>query len=401
MKLINNQVLLVLALTLAALPQLSAGQAPQGSQQLVAPSKSAIAVNDSLVMTLHQAASGSQGLGSLPPITGDAQAPPTLKPKNNIQIESSHRWRMFDPDSSKNSNDLWLDGELLLWKSNRRSLDYGVTSGSSTTIDYGHVKTPHFNWDWGFRLGVGYKLPHDKWDVFVNYTYVHGEAHGHSGGSDSVVFPVWASNFGATNPFFANSAKARWLMNLNMGDIELGRTCFVGKWLTLRPFLGVRGLVIDQNYHVGYKGGTVAAFDEDRLRMDTDFWGVGIRMGVNTLWGLGLGFGIYGNGSLSMLSGNFDIHEHEKLKRADVSIMNVKSDVDNVVVTADLALGLQWDYMFSKDRYHFGVKLGWEFDMFFDQGQLFNFIGSNPGKINFQKDDLSFQGLTLGFRFDF
>ncbi|MES2123023.1 MAG: Lpg1974 family pore-forming outer membrane protein, partial [Chlamydiota bacterium] len=73
-----------------------------------------------------------------------------------------------------------------------------------------------------------------------------------------------------------------------------------------------------------------------------------------------------------------------------------------VVVAADLALGLQWDYLFSQDRYHFGVKLGWEFNIFFDQNQLFNFMSStNPGAINFQNDDLSFQGLTLGLRFDF
>ena len=35
--------------------------------------------------------------------------------------------------------------------------------------------------------------------------------------------------------------------------------------------------------------------------------------------------------------------------------------------------------MFSADRFHFGVKLGWEFDMFFDQNQLFNFLSTTPG----------------------
>lgn len=309
------------------------------------------------------------------------------------------KWRMFEPNSLKNSYDLWVDGEVLLWQSNVGSLDYGTMSKSETHISDGRVKHPDFNWDWGVRLGLGYKLPHDKWDLFLNYTYVHGSAHGHAGGSDKVVFPTWASNFSGKNPFFANSAKAHWNMNLNMGDIELGRTCRVSQWLTIRPFMGVRGLVIDQDYHVAYNGGTVAPSGHDKIHMDTDFWGVGIRMGGNSLWGLGMGFSIYGNGSASLLSGNFDVHEHEK--NSGSSVLNIERDVDNVVVAADLAIGLQWDYMFSKDRCHFGMKFGWEFDMFFDQSQLFNFIGTGPGSLHFRNDDLTFQGLTMGVRFDF
>ena len=332
-----------------------------------------------------------------------AQGQPNSSQKNQ-NTSSKNSWPIFDPNAMKNNNQLWLDGEVLFWKANVGSLDYGIQSESSTTIKDGHVKHPHFNWDWGFRLGLGYKLPYDKWDLFVNYTYVLGRANGNEEHSGDVIFPTWASGFNLNGQgtFFAEQAHARWHMVLNMGDLELGRNCFAGKWLTIRPFVGVRGLVIDQDYHVRYEGGIVAPSDKDKIHLDTDFWGVGIRMGFNSLWGFGKGLGLYGNGSASLLSGHFDVHEHEKLSKADLTLVNVKRDVNNVVATADLALGLQWDYMFSQDRYHFGVKLGWEFNMFFDQNQLFNFLSSsNLGAINFQNDDLTFQGLTLGLRFDF
>jgi Legionella pneumophila major outer membrane protein precursor len=315
--------------------------------------------------------------------------------------DNQKKWSMFDPHLVKNSYHLWLEGDFLFWKSNVGSLEYGVASKSGTSLRSGHVKHLHFDWDFGARLGLGYKLPHDKWDILATYTYVHGQAHGHAGGSDHVVFPVWAARFHRVDgPFFADSAKAHWDMNLNIGDIELGRTCFAGKWLSIRPFLGVRGLVIDQDYSVSYRGGTVASSDTDSAHLDTDFWGVGIRMGADTLWGVGKGVSVYGNGSVALLGADFDVHEREKLKKANVRIMDVERDVDNVVVTADLALGVQWDYMLSKDRYHFGVKLGWEFNLFFNQNQLFNFQES-PGAIKFREDDLTFEGLTLGFRFDF
>jgi len=307
-------------------------------------------------------------------------------------------WPLFDPHALKNSSNLWIDAEVLYWKSNMGSLDYGITSKSTARIERGDAKQPHFDWDWGARLGLGYKLPHDKWDLFLNYTYVQGHA---SGAASGVVFPTYSSGAKAIAgiPFFAAAAKADWNTHLNMGDIELGRTCFAGKWLTIRPFMGVRGLLVDQDYTVKYRGGTVAPFDTDKVRMDTDFWGVGIRAGVNTLWGLGKGVSLYGNGSAALLSSDFDVHERETLEDADLHLMRISRDVDTVVVTADLALGLQWDYMFSKDRFHFGVKLGWEFDMFFNQNQLFNF--TSPGALRCANDDLTFQGLTLGLRFDF
>ncbi len=316
-------------------------------------------------------------------------------------IQKTPSQGVFDPASLKNNQRLWVDAELLFWQAHMGSLSYGIDSKSTTAIQEGHVKSPDFEWEPGFRVGMGYILPHDKWDLFVNYTHLYGKAEGHAGGSSRVVFPSWASNFADTSPFYADSARAHWHLHLNMGDLELGRNCFAGTWLSLRPFIGVRGLWIDQDYSVSYKGGTVAPSDQDNIAIESDFWGVGLRMGVNSLWGIGKGFSLYGNGSASLLSGNFDIHEKEKLQKADLERFNIKSDVSTVVADADLSLGLQWDYLFSKDRYHFGVKLGWECDIFFNQNQLFNFLGTDSSSINSAKDDLSFQGVTLGFRFDF
>jgi hypothetical protein len=318
--------------------------------------------------------------------------------------QSPSTWPLFNPNAMPDSRGLWVDGELLFWQSNVGSLDYGVDSKSTTSVNHGHVHHPHFDWNAGFRLGLGAKLPHDKWDLFVNYTYMHGRAHGSFHESGRVIFPTWASGFNAADGtvVYADSAKAHWHLNLNMTDLELGRNCIVSQWLSIRPFAGIRGLIIDQTYHVQYLGGTVAPTDTDNVHLDTNFWGVGLRMGFNSLWGLGKGLGLYGNGSASLLSGHFDIDEKEKLKKAGTRLFSVDRDVNNVVVAADFALGIQWDYLFSKDRYHFGVKFGWEFNMFFDQNQLFNFLSSsNPGSVNFQNDDLSFQGVTLGLRFDF
>ncbi|MBS0621053.1 MAG: hypothetical protein JSS61_06310 [Verrucomicrobia bacterium] len=308
----------------------------------------------------------------------------------------------FDPHCLKEDCGFWVDGELLFWQSNMNGLDYALKSESTTSIRDGKVKDLDFDWSWGARLGIGYKIPHDKWDLFLNYTYVHGKASNHTSTNTGAIYPTWSNAYGLPSGAYATHAKAHWNMNLNMGDLELGRTCMIGKFLSIRPFMGVRALFIDQDFAVDYAGGTAFPSGKDHVRMNNDFWGVGLRLGADSLWALGAGFSIYGNGSVSLLSGHFNVHEKEKQTNPKADRLDVRYTPDPVVVTADVALGLQWDYMFSKDRFHFGVKFGWEFNMFFDQNQLFNFVSSSlPGSVTFQDDDLSFQGLTLGFRFDF
>lgn len=310
---------------------------------------------------------------------------------------------IFNPQNVKNSKNIWIDGEALLWQASEDGLNYAVKSTSQNSVNNGRVKSPDFEWNWGFRLGLGFKLPHDQWDLFFNYTYMQAHARASaSAPTDGALFPLLQAPFGLPSNFFANSAKFHWRANLNIGDVELGRNCLVGRALSIRPFMSIRGLFIDQVVKINYRGGTAVPVDDvDQAYLMNDFWGIGLRMGADTLWALGAGWGIYGNGAASLISGSFDMHEKEKLKVADEPRLNLKVDTDSVVAIAELALGIQWDKLFSKDRYHFGVKFGWEFNVFFDQNRLVRFVSSNPASISQNDDDLSFQGLTFGLRFDF
>ena len=137
----------------------------------------------------------------------------------------------FYPQAIKNSKRMWLDGEVLLWQASEDCLDYALKSDSQTSIKDGRIKSPDFEWDWGVRLGLGIKIPYDQWDLLFTYTHVHAHAHGSaSAPSDGAVFPVMQAPFGLPSNFFADHARFRLDANLNIGDIELGRKCFAGKW---------------------------------------------------------------------------------------------------------------------------------------------------------------------------
>ncbi len=310
--------------------------------------------------------------------------------------------KIFDPYKIQDSNNLATTFDVLFWQASQDNLGFGIESKSTTSISHGHFKQPDFDWNWGFRAGVDYKSHHDKWDIATRYTYMHSTAsESISAPAGGAVFPSW--QFPLVAGGFVTDGKAHWICNLNMADLELGRDCYVGTWLSIRPFMGVRGAVVQQRYHVGYKGGTaVPAGDEDKIKMSNNFWGVGIRVGFNSLWGFAKGWSFYVDGAGSLLSGQIKVREGEHFNKANETIFNVRDTISTVIPTAEIALGLQWDHLWDNDRYHLGVKLGWEFNCFFNQNRLFKFASSSsPGFFSQNNADLSFQGVTLGLRFDF
>ena len=311
--------------------------------------------------------------------------------------------KVFNPHCLKNSKQVWLDGELLLWKASEDGLDYALESDAQNQVQNGKVRSADFEWDWGVRLGIGFKPPIDQWDLFLKYTYIQGRAQSTlNAPANGALFPTYEVPFGLPSNFFAERASMHWEANLHIVDLELGRVCLASRWLSMRPFVGVRGLIIDQDADIEYQGATAAPPGEkDRVSLTNNFWGVGLRMGLDTLWGLGKGWGFFGNAAGALVAGSFNVDEKEKFIPSQQKRFSLSADNDNVTAIAEMALGIQWDYLFSKDRYHFGVKLGWELALFFNQNQLVRCVNANTGSLSSNDGDLSFQGLTLGFRFDF
>ncbi len=318
-------------------------------------------------------------------------------------LEDIPPYRMFTSSQLKDTKRLFVTGEVLFWKASEDQLGYATSSQETTTLRHGHVQNPDFTWDWGFRVGFGYHIPHDHWDVSAIYTHFHSQAHGSASTTNGAIFPTWQAPFGSSAGGYATHASSQWRLHLDLADLEIGKDFLVGKWLSLRPSIGVRGAWIYQKYDIDYSGGTaVPGGDTDLINMTNNCWGIGARVGLDTLWGLGKGFSIFGDGAYSLLSGYFNIHQKEQLEIARTKIVDISSHPSNGIGIGELSLGLQYDRLFKKNRYHLGIKLGYEFNYFFDQNQWIRFLNSdNPGVTATSNGNLSLHGLTMGFRFDF
>lgn len=351
--------------------------------------------------------------------------------------------------------DLWIEVSGFYWNTHQDGMEFALTNNVAAGTTDGEngftrinnlidaeYENPDFDWNFGFKAGIGYCHPCDGWDIGILWTWYKGSASEHldvDKEDNSVILPLWsayASTFGG--PLFATDSTADWKLELNLIDIELGRQYWVSKYLTMRPFVGVRIASIKQDYNIEYKGGTwtpvTLDFENpvynDEIKLDNDYRGAGLRGGLDTVWHLGCGWGLYGDLAFNILYGKFTF-DHDETNRAAGAQPETSHQLDYrkaKVADAeysfrasraifDLGFGLQWAGMFCDCKYGFLVSLGWEHHLFMDQNQFWRVVrigdtaftatgtaqSNNTGENTFhqRRGDLDTQGWTLRVKFDF
>ncbi len=293
-------------------------------------------------------------------------------------------------------------------------------------------ETPNFDWDFGFKVGLGYNTPCDGWDFGVTWTWYRGKANDHieaEADDNHTLLPLWSAFSPAGGSLvYATDIETHWKLQLNLVDIELGREYWTSKYLSLRPFVGLRIAYIKQDFEIQHKGGAFSADTtqtdlqdafNNEVDLDNNFKGVGVRAGFDTVWNFGCGWGIYGNFAAAIVYGRFDLDHDEEIRRAvsphdKIKVLETKESFRASRGIVDLALGIQWRSLFCDCQYGFTIQLGWEHHIFFHQNQMWrvNRIGdilnssglpNDTGENVFfqRRGTLEVQGVTLRVQFEF
>ncbi len=325
--------------------------------------------------------------------------PPSQAPDDRVNYPSN-----FQVEGGAN---LFITGEYLYWVAQEDSLYYGHTGlRAGTTVappngsaDFkGDLKKIKPEWDTGLRLGLGLNFPKEGYDIAAYWTWFSTEASDSVSKRNGTLFSIWAHP--DTLPTSADtSAKGKWNLDLNVADMEWGRSAWFGCYFSLRPFFGLRGLWLDQDLKNQYTYFTSPRI-KGRLAAESDFRGGGLRAGANALFAMGYGFSIYGITSGSLLYGQFDADF--RLKENGKTIAYSKDNFWKGISSLQLALGLSWDTHFSNDRLHIEFHAGWEQNQWFSVNQMNHFMQEVGRGVYFQENsNLALQGLTVGGRFDF
>jgi Legionella pneumophila major outer membrane protein precursor len=334
-----------------------------------------------------------------------SQAPTQKQPQTTMQQAGTKNGMNYNTAVRpvvKNGLNLWVEGEALLWQAVEDNLTFVYSGNNKNGQRNRDLRDIDFDWDWGFRVGAGYNIPRDGWDIDLYWTHIRNTAsEDKRSTSNTLLTQVW--NVGAF-PFNGsiNFAKGHWQVNLEQVDLTLGREFFVGKHLTLRPFAGLRSDWIFQKYHVEVKGPEflTAAPLEQEAKLTNRFWGFGFAGGFNTDWRLGGGFSIYGDADLSILMGFFDVDQ--KGTQNDLKIWSQNKSFRTAKAIADLGLGFKWFGKFCKDSFGLTFKAGYEYHLFFNQNQFVITNGNDSNELFTPLGgDLAFQGVTGSVQFDF
>ena len=378
-----------------------------------------------------------------------------------------------------NGYDVFVTAAALYWKPNETGLSYAIQENGSNAnfADDGEVLESRGKYHWGFKVGLGYNMPYDGWDLYLNWTHFRAkndfdccedcdecdECDSDCGGCDvcqpcspciddscpNIMFPVTVDF--AANPIPLGAwdcdAFSRWKLHIDMLDLDLGRAFYVSKALSLRPFAGLRGLWIRQQQDNVYLGMQAApkylvpaasgatansslapgSFNTPNVTYlvenEEKFRGVGPRVGMDTMWSFGRGFGLYACGAISLIYGRLDVEHEESYTlgeptspcddececECEIPVLEIEGNEGRCKrqwftrAVTDITLGLSWDRQLgNNDRYHLGFALGWEHHMFFGLNQFLRFHDKlEQGSMTTNQGDLATQGWTLSGRFDF
>ncbi|NDD57750.1 MAG: hypothetical protein EBZ47_00650 [Chlamydiae bacterium] len=316
--------------------------------------------------------------------------------------------------------DLFIMGELLIWKTNTSGLVYAIQDNSknATTIANGYAKSPNFNYNYGFDVDIGCNLSHDGWDAILGWTWFRDTSNNQltNNNNSATLFttfisPTAISKTNIDGPCYAQTANSNLHIKLDLVDLEMGREFYAGKWLSLRPFFGMRSGWITQNLTNNYQNVTdysnpsSIVFSDYQAQLSNYYFGFGPRLGINSYWGFGSGWSLYGNISLAILFGYFKI-QHNEYSYSTSGAETVQKSIHNsyhaTKPVTDAELGIQWDCMILNDAIHLGFNAGWQQVLFFSQNQFMHFTSpSEQGQFFQNQGDLAFQGFTFGMRIDF
>ena len=102
-----------------------------------------------------------------------------------------------NPNAPKGSG-LFVFTEWLYWQANETGLSYAINNPDFDLLDdtitgSGHTAQPKFDWHSGIRLGLGYNIPHDDWDVEFVWTWYEDQANNNqsSPGESPTIFPLF------------------------------------------------------------------------------------------------------------------------------------------------------------------------------------------------------------------
>ena len=191
---------------------------------------------------------------------------------------------------------------------------------------------------------------------------------------------------------------SKWNLGLDILDLSLGRSYYVGTCFTVTPFVSAKAAWINQKANIK----SAKKDNKYQTRVSSKSWFLGPQAGVETNWFLAEGFRFFSNASSALFYQHFSLLAKEyEIKNPITYTTNASDKLDCINASISLAMGFGWGKYFNYNNLHFDVQAGYEMQLFWNQNQMRSFVEELKNKVYSKPGNLTPHGFTLTMRLDF
>jgi hypothetical protein len=261
-----------------------------------------------------------------------------------------------------------------------------------------------FDWNAGFRAGFGHKWDEQSWDVKLYWTHFRTSQDAQvSVGSDTdagVVPQFFSGLVGSMidGVELLSQGSLDWHLTYNTIDLEAGRSFAVGKSAWIRPSMGIKTAVIQQDVHLNYaRPDLLLSAQED---VEHDFWGIGPSFGISGGWNLPRcnNLSLAGSFAADFLFGQWNVHDAYAWNNVLIPVETYGAFTTGMtdsflgVPALRYFLGLEW---VRQGNVTLTARVGYELQWWANQQRMLAFQ-QLP-----MHGDLTIEGLTCGLSVGF
>lgn len=348
--------------------------------------------------------------------------------KQMLEVGAYHPGGVFGSrfaSASSINSDWEVNVDVLLWQAKVGGTEYAYSvskitdSGTSYPLN-GNISEISFDWDWGFRIGVGKQNIYEECDLLLSYTHYFTAARD---GYRKDLPSGFLGLTGFLDP--AIIAKSHYRLHYQNLDLEFGRAYFVSKQLLFRPHIGLKSSWIDQKqtsrYEFNVRSGDFISFSS-YLKDVCNFWAIGPRIGLHSRWYLCKELSLVNKLAGAMLYGYYkveDIYNTDESRMVNNQVerslgeVDLKGSTHHFCPFTEMLIGLSWNRAYIQDKIILTISLSYETLYFSRQKEAITGDGSirmsnsptllNSSGMRFSKqvEDLGFHGVSFSVEVDF
>lgn len=299
-----------------------------------------------------------------------------------------------------------VEGSFLFWETKEDGLAFAALNEAGAKAVNARISSVNASWTPAFKLLLGAYLFDPLWEINVRWTWLYSRSKANlsrdlaSGG----IFPLWAlpqSNLDAP-PLYSSSA-ATLLMHCNALDLEIGSMETMSPFFSLKLQGGLKGISIDQGFHIRYQGGSPLMIDAE-IDSKNECLGIGPRFGCGAAWRLFTGCSLIAelSGALALCSTH--------IRRED----NANESIEQALVSCkerfwvwrpllETKTGIRQECRYGKaEKGHLRFEVLYEMQQYWEQNLFFRYADEALSYLPLpQRGNLVFQGFsfTLGVGF--